>query len=45
MMIIMKIFKTKRARKKIQKNLTQTKNQNKNNNDKIKFIPILNMVI
>ena len=31
----MKIIKHKRARKKIQKNLTQTKN--KNNNDKIKY--------
>ncbi len=33
----MKIIKPKRARKKIQKNLTQTKNKNKNNNDKIKY--------
>jgi len=36
-MKIMKIIKYKRAWKKIQKNLTQTKNKNKNNNDKIKY--------
>ena len=36
-MKIMKIIKNKRAWKKIQKNLTQTKNKNKNNNYKIKY--------